>query len=66
MEFLTNNHFQYSYFDSVCLPQQLHKKVQKMPKFENFTALSWLTCDNSLKHGLLDLWRLGNRENLEI
>ena len=41
--------FRDSYFDEICLPLQLQKKVWKMPNFENGTALSWVSPDSALK-----------------
>ena len=36
MMFLSNDQFHYH---QVCLPEQLQKKVRKMPEFENGSAL---------------------------
>ena len=44
--------FQCLYFDQICLPEQLQKKVPKMPKFENGTALSSVFPDSALKKPL--------------
>ena len=45
--------FQYLYFDKICLPEQLQKKVPKMPKFKNGTALSPVFPDSALKSSTL-------------